>query len=103
MHSKSNILALSAAFHNLASPKRVQPKKTPRESFCYFDSPEVPLARTSSSKSSRRGVVGLSPQFDSENFLQYKVLRFRRKALQFAPAGLHQQWLPFWELAGSKG
>jgi hypothetical protein len=79
MHSKSNILALSAAFHNLASPKRVQPKKTPRESFCYFDSPEVPLARTSSSKSSRRGVVGLSPQFDSENFLQYKVLRFRRK------------------------
>ena len=78
-YSKSNIHSLTATFHGLTSSKRVPSKDTPRGFFGYSNSPEVPLARTSSSKSSRRGVVGLSPQFDSENFLQYKVLRFRRK------------------------
>jgi hypothetical protein len=87
MHSKSNIQALTATFHGLTSPKRVLSQKTLRGSFCDFNSPEVPLARTSSSKSSRLGVVGLSPQFDSENLLQYKVLRFWQVG-QYSPPHL---------------
>ncbi len=85
--SKSNIQALTAAFHGLTSPKRVPSKDTPRGSFRDFDGPEVALARTSSSKSSRRGVVGPSSQFDSENFLQYKVLRFWQVG-QYSPPHL---------------
>ena len=85
--SKSNIPALTATFHGLTSPNRVPSKDTPRGSFRDFDGPEVALARTSSSKSSRRDVVGPSSQFDSENFLQYKVLRFWQVG-QYSPPHL---------------
>ena len=86
-YSKSNIHSLTATFHGLTSSKRVPSKDTPRGFFGYSNSPEVPLARTSSSKSSRRDVVGPSSQFDSENFLQYKVLRFWQVG-QYSPPHL---------------